>query len=79
MDDILVTGSTIENHLDNLDKVLNIMTKAGLKLNKDKCKFLLPKVEYLGHMIDEKGLHPTKEKVKAIQEAPQPHNLAELR
>ena len=74
LDDILVTGSTIENHLDNLDKVLNIMTKAGLKLNKDKCKFLLPKVEYLGHMIDEKGLHPTKEKVKAIQEAPQPHN-----
>ena len=44
LDDIIITGSTIENHLDNLDKVLNIVTKAGLKLNKDKCKFLLPKV-----------------------------------
>jgi len=26
-------------------------------------------VEYLGHVIDEYGLHPTKEKVKAIKEA----------
>jgi len=35
-----------------------------------------PKVEYLGHIIDKSGLHPTQEKV---QEAPAPKNLAELR
>ena len=40
---------------------------------------MLPRVEYLGHVIDENGLHPTKEKVKAIQETPQPRNVAELR
>ena len=79
LDDILVTGPTIESHMANLEKVLHIMATSGLKLNKAKCKFLLPKVEYLGHVIDEHGLHPTKEKVKAIQEAPQPHNVAELR
>ena len=79
LDDILVTGSTVENHLVNLDKVLSIMATAGLKLNKAKCEFLLPKVEYLGHMIDGNGIHPTKGKVKAIQEAPQPRNVTELR
>ena len=79
LDDILVTGSTVEEHLANLDKVLGIMATAGLKLNKTKCEFLLPKVEYLGHLIDGNGLHPTKEKVNAIQEAPQPHNVTELR
>ena len=79
LDDLLVTGSTIENHLKNLDKVLSIMTTNGLKLNKAKCAFLLPKVEYLGHIIDEQGLHPTQDKVKAIQEAPRPHNVVELR
>ena len=41
--------------------------------------FLLPKVEYLGHIIDESGLHPMQDKVKAIQDAPAPKNLAELR
>ena len=79
LDDILVTGPTIDSHLANLDKVLSILATAGLKLNKAKCAFMLPRVEYLGHIIDEQGLHPTKEKVKAIQEAPQPHNVAELR
>ena len=45
LDDILVTGSTVEDHLVNLDQVLSIAT-AGLKLNKAKRKFLLPRVEY---------------------------------
>jgi len=40
---------------------------------------LFSEVEYLGHIIDESGLHPTQEKVKAIQEAPKPKNLQELR
>ena len=79
LDDILITGSTMEEHLQNLDHVLQILETAGLRLNKDKCKFLLPKVEYLGHVIDASGLHPTQEKVKAIQEAPEPKNLMELR
>ena len=79
LDDILITGSTIEEHLQNLDHVLQILETAGLRLNKDKCKFLLPQVEYLGHVIDASGLHPTQEKVKAIQEAPEPKNLVELR
>ena len=69
----------MEDHLVNLDKVLSIIATAGLKLNKAKCEVLLPRVEYLGHMIDGNGLHPTKEKVRAIQEAPQPRNASELR
>ena len=77
LDDLLVTGLTIQNYLANLDKVLSITATAGLKLNKDKC--VAKGFEYLGHMIDSNGLHPTKEKVRAIQEAPQPQNVAELR
>ena len=79
LDDILVTSHNTENYLANLDKVLSILATSGLKLNKAKCAFMLPRVEYLGHVIDEYGLHPTKDKVKAIQEAPQPHNVTELR
>ena len=55
------------------------MNTAGLKLNHAKCAFLLPQVEYLGHIIDQHGLHPTKDKVKAIREAPQPQNINRLR
>ena len=79
LDDLLVAGSTVKEHLENLDKVLGIMATAGLTLNLTKCKFMLPSVEYLGHVIDQHGLHPTKEKVKAIRKAPEPQNVSELR
>ena len=78
-DDILITGSTLEEHLQNLDNVLTKIEKAGLKLNRSKCLFLMSKIEYLGHVIDEHGLHPTEGKIKAIKEAPRPKNVSELR
>ena len=40
---------------------------------------MAPSIEYLGHVIDSTGLHPTKAKVKVITEAPVPKNVAELR
>ena len=69
----------MEEHLQTLDKVLQKLEFAGLKLNRSKCFFLRPRIEYLGYAIDEEGLHPTEEKVKAIKEAPTPKNVTELR
>ena len=34
---------------------------------------------YVGHKIDGEGLHPLPDKVKAIQEAPPPTTIQELR
>ncbi len=79
IDDILVTGSTLEEHLENLEQVLTKLEEAGLRLNKEKCFFLRPKIEYLGHILDTQGVHPTEEKIKAIKDAPQPKNVSELR
>lgn len=76
IDDILVTGATTEQHLRNLEAVLDRIEKAGLRLNKSKCSFLAPRIEYLGHAID---LHPTDEKIAALREAPTPTNITELR
>ena len=36
-------------------------------------------MEYLGHLINEKGLHPTPSKVKAVTDARTPHNVSELK
>ena len=36
-------------------------------------------VEYLGHIIDAKGLHPTKAKVVAVQNAPIPRDITQLK
>ena len=79
LDNILISGSNMAEHLRNLERVLQRLEEAGLTLQKDKCAFALSSVEYLGHNIDGNGLHPSPRKIKAIQEAPVPKNLTELR
>ena len=79
LDDILITGPTPEAHLRALDEVLRRLAKAGMRANQGKCRFLAPAVDYLGHRIDNQGLHPIVEKVEAIRDAPVPTNVSELR
>ena len=79
LDDILVTGSSEEKHLASLKQVLARLQEAGLRLNRKKCKFLAPAVTYLGYRIDSEGLHPTEQKLKAVQLAPEPTNVTELK
>ena len=79
IDDILVTGASLEEHLESLSKVLEHLQAARLRLNRAECFFLRPSITYLGHVIDKDGLHPTQEKVCAIKEVPTPRNVEELR
>jgi len=79
LDDILLTGPSVDEHLSTLDKVLQQLEDAGLKLKKSKCVFLAASVTYLGHRIDSQGLHPLEEKVKALQAVPNPKNVTKLK
>ena len=79
LDDILVTGSTPEEHLKNLSEVLDRVSKHGLRLKREKCYFMQDKVEYLGHCIDATGVHTSPIKVEVISKAPAPKNVMELR
>ena len=79
LDDILVTGINEADHLQNLHVVLQALEEAGLTLKKSKCQFAVPSVEYLGHIIDATGLHPSESKVEAIRKAPTPTNVTELK
>ena len=58
LDDILVTGETEQEHLQNLDEVLSRLEAVDMRLKYDQCAFLLPVVEYLGHKISAKDLQP---------------------
>ena len=79
LDDILVAGTSDEEHLHKPNKVLQRLETAGMRLKKEKCAFLLPRVDYLGHRITSYGLEPAASKVAAIFNAPAPRNLTELR
>ena len=79
IDDILITGPTDEDHLKTLDEVLSRLEAAGARLKREKCFFMKPHVEYLGHRISAEGLQPTDTKVKALKDAPVPRNVSQLK
>ena len=79
MDDILIFGTTIEEHDRHLNQVLEKVKKSGLQLNKDKCCFRQSEIQYYGHIISGDGVHVNPEKVRAIRDLAAPTNLTELR
>ena len=79
IDDILVTGKDDDEHLQSLQKVFQALEVNGLRLQRSKCKFLQPSLEYLGFWIDAQGLHPLASKVEAIEQALKPTNPQQLK
>ena len=79
MDDVLVANDTEAEHLSTLEEVLARLEQYGVRLNKAKCKFMLPSVEYLGYHISGDGVRPTQEKLQAIVDAPAPKDVSQLK
>ena len=79
LDDILVSGRTLEEARANLLTVLSRLQTASLRLRIEKCSFMQESCVYLGHRLDAESIHPTKEKLLALQNAPGRKSVSELR
>ena len=56
MDDILVSGTTTAEPLQNLKSLLKHLEEKGLRCRLEKCLFAQPSVEYLGHILSQQGI-----------------------
>ena len=79
LDDILITGKSDAEHLQNLGEVLKRLQNNGLRVKPAKCQFMESSVEYLGHRINASGIHTATKKVNAISKVPVPQNTQQLR
>lgn len=79
MDDILIGGKTMEDCKINLYKVLERLVNFNEKVNKSKCVFLKPEIEYLGYKLSGKGISPTENKMEVITKAPEPKDIHEVK
>ena len=79
LDDILVTGHSVEEHHKHLEEVLLRLQEHGVRLKKEKFRFCVESVEYLGLRIDAKEVHTTDRKVQTIIQTPSPKNISKLR
>ncbi len=80
LDDLLcISRSSLENHLEKLDKVLRGLCNAGVKVKAEKLTFCAFEIEYLGYILTRDGIKPQSNKVQAILAIKPPTGVKQLR
>lgn len=79
IDDILITSKNEKTHEEDVRKVLQRLSDAGLRINPDKCQYKKKKVLFLGHEVTEKGIQPDQSRVEAVVNFPKPCLVKDLR
>ncbi|GJX06489.1 putative reverse transcriptase domain-containing protein [Tanacetum coccineum] len=67
IDDILIYSKNKKEHRENLKIILELLKKEQLYAKFSKCDFWLDSVQFLGHVIDNKGVHVDPAKIEAIK------------
>lgn len=79
LDDIIVFGRDLDEHIERLGQVIDRLATHGFKLKPSKCHLLQSQVQYLGHIISEQGIATDPGKTSAIDQWPTPTTERELR
>ena len=67
LDDILIYSDTEEQHLRDIDNILQRLVAANLKISSEKCIWAAETVDFLGHSVSKEGLRPKAENVNKIR------------
>ncbi|GKE77654.1 putative reverse transcriptase domain-containing protein [Tanacetum coccineum] len=68
IDDILIYSKNKEEHEEHLKLILELLKKEELYAKFSKCEFWIPKVQFLGHVIDSKCIHTDPAKIESIKD-----------
>ncbi|GKB42443.1 putative reverse transcriptase domain-containing protein [Tanacetum coccineum] len=68
INDILIYSKNKEEHERNLKLILELLKKEELCAKFSKCEFWIPKVQFLRHVIDSKGIHLDPAKIESIKD-----------
>ncbi|GKA59197.1 putative reverse transcriptase domain-containing protein [Tanacetum coccineum] len=79
IDDILIYSKNKEEHEKHLKIILELLKKEQLYAKFSKCDFWLESVQFLGHVINNKGVHVDPAKVEAIRNWSAPTTPTEVR
>ena len=79
LDDVIVFGRMEEEHLEWLRVVFKGFREFNLKLKPSKCSFFQSEIVYLTQHVSQRGILPSQENVRAMQEFPMPKTYMQVR
>ena len=78
LDDIVVYSKTKEEYVEHVNKVLEALEKAHLKVKRSKTEFHVQRIEFLGFIISPGRISMDPGKIKAVQDWPVPRNVKDV-
>ena len=79
IDDLISWAQTESELIENLEKIFVQLNRFNISVNPEKCKFGMTKVEYVGHTLDDTGLHFSPEKLKTVEDFRLPETQKDLK
>ncbi|GJR27948.1 putative reverse transcriptase domain-containing protein [Tanacetum coccineum] len=68
-----------QEHEEHLKIILELLKKEELYAKFSKCEFWIPKVQFLGHVIDSEGIHVDPANIESIKDWTSPKSPTEIR
>nr|GEY08934.1 putative reverse transcriptase domain-containing protein [Tanacetum cinerariifolium] len=78
IDDILIYSKNEKEHEEHLKAILVLLKKKELYAKFSKCEFWIPKVQFLGHVIDSQGIHVDPTKIESVKDWESPKSPTEI-
>ncbi|GJX36988.1 putative reverse transcriptase domain-containing protein [Tanacetum coccineum] len=78
IDDILIYSKSKQEHEEHLKLIFELPKKEQLYAKFSKCEFWIPKVQFLGHMIDSQDIHVDPAKIESIKDWASPKTTTEI-
>ncbi|GJT85564.1 putative reverse transcriptase domain-containing protein [Tanacetum coccineum] len=79
IDNILIYSKSKKKHEEHLKLILELLKKEELYAKFSKCEFWIPKVQFLGHVIDSQGIHVDPTKIESIKHWAYPKTPTKIR
>ena len=78
-DDIIIYSKSWEEHVQHVDRVLQLLKEQQLYAKPFKCFFGVKEVESLGHIVSHESVKIDPQKIKVMMDWPNPKTLKNLK
>ena len=79
IDNLIIISEDFETILKSVERIMERLLEAELKVSREKCEFACSSITYLEHLLDKDGLRPDPERVRAVLEILSAKNVKQWR